>query len=113
MYGIYPYVYVVIKIINMPAIIEKTRFDTKLTVVQKELFEQAARLGGYRTLSDFVISTTQEKAKAIVEQHQELLASERDRKIFFDAMMNPPKIGERLLQAAERYRRVYGEQSKL
>lgn len=97
----------------MPAVIEKTRFDTKLTVVQKELFEQAARLGGYRTLSDFVISTAQEKAKAIVDKHQELLASERDQKIFFDALMNPPKLGKRLRQVAQRYRSIYGEQDEV
>jgi len=95
----------------MPAVSEKTRFDTKLTKVQKELFEQAAQLGGYRTLTDFMISTAQEKAKAIVEQHQVLLASEKDRVIFFDAIMNPPKPGKRLLQAAERYRQLYDDQT--
>ena len=96
----------------MPAVIEKTRFDTKLTKVQKELFEQAAQLGGYRTLTDFVISTAQEKAKAIVEQHQVLLASEKDKEIFFDAIMNPLTPGKRLLQAAERYRQTYDQQRK-
>lgn len=96
----------------MPAVIEKTRFDTKLTKVQKELFEQAAQLGGYRTLTDFVISTAQEKAKAIVEQHQILLASEKDKEIFFDAIMNPPMPGKRLLQAAERYRQAYDHPGK-
>lgn len=93
----------------MPTVIEKTRFDTKLTKIQKELFEQAAQLGGYRTLTDFVISTAQEKAKAIVEQHQVLLASEKDKAIFFDAIMNPPAPGKRLLQAAERYCQVYDQ----
>ncbi len=96
----------------MPAVSEKTRFDTKLTKVQKELFEQAAQLGGYRTLTDFVISTAQEKAKAIVEQHQILLASEKDKEIFFDALMNPPMPSKRLLQASERYRQAYDQQSK-
>ena len=96
----------------MPAVNEKTRFDTKLTKVQKELFEQAAQLGGYRTLTDFVISTAQEKAKAIVEQHQILLASEKDREVFFDSIMNPPAPGRRLLQAAERYRQLYDDQTK-
>ena len=96
----------------MPAISEKTRFDTKLTKVQKALFEQAAHLGGYRTLTDFIISTAQEKAKAIVEQHQLLLASEKDRAIFFDAIMNPPAPNEKLLQAAGRYRQLYDDQTK-
>lgn len=96
----------------MPTVSEKTRFDTKLTKVQKELFEQAAQLGGYRTLTDFVISTAQEKAKSIVEQHQILLASKKDKEVFFDAIMNPPTPGKRLLHAAERYRQAYDHQSK-
>ena len=84
----------------------KTRFDTKLTIDQKTLFERAAKLGGYRTLTDFVISTAQEKAKSIVEQHEAILASERDQNIFFDAIMNPPEPGKRLRQAADRYREL-------
>lgn len=83
---------------------DKTRFDTKLTTDQKTLFELAAKLGGYRTLTDFVVSTVQEKARSIVEQHEAILATERDRNVFFEAIMNPPKPGKRLQQAAERYR---------
>ncbi len=85
---------------------DKTRFDTKLTKVQKELFELAAKLGGYRTLTDFVVTTVQEKAKTIIDQYEAHLASERDKKIFFDAIMNPPEPGKRLQQAAERYREL-------
>ena len=84
--------------------IEKTRFDTKLTKVQKELFELATKLGGYRTLTDFMLSTAEEKAKTIVQQHEAILASERDKKVFFDAIMNPPVPGQRLKDAAKRYK---------
>ena len=83
---------------------EKTRFDTKLTLVQKELFELATKLGGYRTLTDFVLSTAEEKAKTIVQQHEAILLSERDKGIFFDAIMNPPKPTQHLQEAAKRYK---------
>jgi uncharacterized protein (DUF1778 family) len=83
---------------------DKTRFDTKLTKVQKDLFELAAKIGGYRTLTDFVVTTVQEKAKNIVEQHEAILLSERDKNIFFDAIMNPPKPNQRLQEAAKRYK---------
>ncbi|RYY38016.1 MAG: DUF1778 domain-containing protein [Sphingobacteriaceae bacterium] len=83
--------------------VEKTRFDTKLTKVQKELFELATKIGGYRTLTDFMLSTAEEKAKTIVQQHEAILASERDKKIFFDAIMNPPQPNQRLRDAAKRY----------
>jgi uncharacterized protein (DUF1778 family) len=84
--------------------VEKTRFDTKLTKVQKELFELATKIGGYRTLTDFMLSTAEEKAKTIVQQHEAILASERDKKIFFDAIMNPPQPNQRLKDAAKRYK---------
>ncbi len=79
------------------------RFDTKLSKVQKELFEQAARIGGFRTLTDFVISSVNEKAKTIIERHKTILASERDREIFFDAIMRSEKPNKKLIAAAQRY----------
>ena len=58
---------------------EKARFDAKIPRVQKQLFEYAASLGGFRTLTDFVINAVQEKANTIIQQHDTILASERDR----------------------------------
>lgn len=85
---------------------EKTRFDAKLTKTQKELFEAAARLGGFRTLTEFVISTVQEKAREIVEQHNVILATETDRVLFFDALMHPPGPNKELVAAARRYEQL-------
>ena len=47
--------------------IEKARFDTRLPKEQKDFFEFAANLGGFRTLTEFVIVSVQEKAKEIVD----------------------------------------------
>ena len=46
---------------------DTARFDTRLSKEQKELFEFAANLGGYRSLTDFVISSAQQKANEIVQ----------------------------------------------
>ncbi len=46
---------------------EKARFDTRISLEQKTLFERAAKLGGYRNLTDFVVATVQSKAKEIIE----------------------------------------------
>jgi uncharacterized protein (DUF1778 family) len=92
--------------------VEKTRFDTKLTKVQKELFELATKIGGYRTLTDFMLSTAEEKAKTIVQQHEAILASERDKKIFFDAIMSPPQPNQRLRDAAKRYKEFNNQSAK-
>lgn len=93
--------------------IEKTRFDTKLTKVQKELFELATKIGGYRTLTDFMLSTAEEKAKTIVQQHEAILASERDKKIFFDAIMNPPQPNQHLRDAAKRYQEFNNQSAEV
>ena len=45
---------------------EQARFNARLSREQKQLFEKAASIGGYRSLTDFVILTIQEKAKEIV-----------------------------------------------
>ena len=83
---------------------EKARFDAKIPKVQKDLFEYAASLGGFRTLTDFIINTVQEKANAIIREHNTILASEKDREVFFNAFMNPSGPNKKLLDAAERYK---------
>lgn len=83
---------------------EKARFDTRLSKEQKVIFERAALLGGYRNLSDFVISAVQEKAKMIIKEKETILASEKDSKIFFDAIANPGKPNDKLIEAAKQYK---------
>lgn len=79
------------------------RFDTRLTKEQKDFFEYAAKLGGYRTLTEFVIHSAQEKARMIVQEHQQILNSDRDREIFFAEIMNPGQPNQELQIAAEQY----------
>lgn len=82
----------------------KSRFDTRLPKEQKMLFEKAARLGGYRSLTDFVILTVQQKAKEIIDEREKILATQRDSEIFFEAVINPPKPDKKLVSAAEEYK---------
>lgn len=79
------------------------RFDTRLPKEQKEFFEYAANLGGYRTLTEFVITSVQSKADEIVEKHRSIISSKRDQDVFFEAIMNPPAPGKRLSSAARKY----------
>ena len=96
---------------NQLALSEKARFDAKIPKAQKQLFEYAASLGGFRTLTDFVINAVQEKANIIIKEHNTILASEKDREIFFDALMNPPGPNKKLRDAAERYK-LFIQESK-
>ena len=82
---------------------EHARFDARLPKEQKEFFERAAYLGGFRSLTDFVILTVQEKAKEIVQEKQQIIASEKDSQIFFDAVTKAKKPSKTLKNALEDY----------
>ncbi len=86
--------------------IEKSRFDTRLPKEQKEFFEYAANLGGFRTLTEFVVATVQQQASKIVERHNTILASKRDQEIFFKAVINPQKPNDKLKKAASRLKQA-------
>lgn len=82
----------------------EARFDTRLPKKQKEFFERAAILGGYRTLTEFVIHSVQDRAKQIMKEHDSILASEKDKEIFFNALLGEPGPNKALKSAAEKYK---------
>ena len=82
---------------------QKTRFDTRIPKDQKDLFQHAAELGGFKTLSEFVIYSAKVQAEIIVRKHASILASKKDAKIFFEAIMNPPPPNAQLKKAAKKY----------
>lgn len=87
----------------------KARFDTRLSKEQKQLFERASVLGGYRSLTDFVLATVQDKAKEIIEESEIVIASEKDKTIFFESLINPPKPNKELLSAKKAYDKIVSE----
>ena len=82
---------------------EQARFDARLPKEQKQFFEKAAFLGGYRNLTDFVVRVVQEKANEIIKEKEQIIASERDAKLFFDAITNPQKPSDNLKNALNGY----------
>lgn len=90
-------------IIMSTSLTAQARFDARLPKEQKEFFEKAAYLGGYRNLTDFIVKVAQEKAKEIIKENEKIIASERDSQIFFDAITNPQKPSETLKSALKDY----------
>ena len=84
--------------------IKNARFDTRLPKEQKIFFEKAARLGGYRSLTDFVVMAVQEKAKQIITEKERIIASQQDSEVFFNALMNPSAPNEELSKAAKAFK---------
>ncbi|MFT4154709.1 DUF1778 domain-containing protein [Parafilimonas sp.] len=83
---------------------EKARFDTRLPKEQKEYFEYAARLGGFRNLTEFIVFSARQQASIIVKSHNSFLTSKKDQEIFFDTIMNPPKPNNALKKASSRFK---------
>ena len=84
--------------------VEKARFDTRLTKEQKDFFERAARLGGFRSLTDFVVLTVQKRANEIIQEKERMIASQNDSEIFFEAITNSGQPNQNLSEAANVYK---------
>jgi len=71
----------------------------------KEMVERAAKLER-RSLTDFCLTALADAARAALARHETLTLTARDRQIFFDALINPPRPNARLRRAfkAERER---------
>ncbi|RYZ51237.1 MAG: DUF1778 domain-containing protein [Chitinophagaceae bacterium] len=70
--------------------------------------EEIATLGGFKSLSEFIVHAVSQEAHKIEEKHSRILASEKDKKIFFDALMNPPKPNPALKRAFKKYNNAVG-----
>jgi len=88
----------------MPNRVERLGF--RLDEETKDLIERAAHLSR-RKVSDFCVTALTDTARRTIAEHDTLVLSDRDRDVFFDAMINPPAPSKRLLRAlAEHKRRV-------
>ena len=83
------------------------RLEMRVTADQKSLIERAAALQG-RTVTDFVLSSVHEAARRAIEEHQRLDLSVRDSEAFVEALLNPPRVNDRLRDSVRRYRRATG-----
>jgi uncharacterized protein (DUF1778 family) len=82
----------------------KTRFDTRLSVKEKKLLEKAASIGGFRSLSEFVLRAAQRQAEEIIRKHELVIASEKDSAIFFETILNPEAPNKKLKDAAKKFK---------
>jgi uncharacterized protein (DUF1778 family) len=78
----------------------------RLQKEQKAVIELAATLSGFKSKSEFIVHTLFKEATAIVVKHAQILASEKDQKLFFEAIINPPKPNKNLLKAAKNYNKL-------
>ncbi len=84
----------------------KTRLEARLTVEEKEFFERAAAIGGFRSLTEFVVRSAKKRAEEIVSRHELIIASKKDSDIFFNAILNAEPPNDKLMAAANKFKKA-------
>ena len=80
------------------------RLGFRIDEETKDLIERAAHLSR-RKVSDFCVTALADTARRTIAEHETLALSDRDRKAFFDALINPPEPIERLKRALTEHKR--------
>jgi uncharacterized protein (DUF1778 family) len=80
------------------------RLGFRLDQRTKGLIERAADLE-QRKLTDFCVTALTDAARRTIEQHETLTLSDRDRTVFFDVLIHPPRPSQRLRRAFATERR--------
>ena len=82
-----------------------TRIDMRLTAEQKETFEHASRLAGFKSLTEFILQAVREKADAEFERQRLIELTVRDREVFYEALLNPAEPNTALIEAGKRHQK--------
>ena len=79
------------------------RVEIRVSNEDKELFEYAKRLSGFKTFSEFARYAITREAKAIINEENKILASKRDRELFFNFLMGEEHQPNESLLSAIKY----------
>lgn len=84
--------------------IKEERIELRVSAEEKEVFLRAQKLSGDKSFSSFMVRVLKKHAEEILAQHDRILATERDRAVFFDAVFGNLEPNEALRRAADKYR---------
>lgn len=79
------------------------RIDVRISTEQKELIKYASELRGFKSVSEFVVYCINTEATKIINDSNLMLKTLEDKKIFIDAILNPPPPNETLKKAQLKY----------
>lgn len=92
-------------VLGMESYVEKNeRIELRVSAEDKALFQRAQRLSGDRSFSSFVVRVLKTHALEIISENERILATEKDRQIFFDAVFGTTKPNQALLAAVAKYK---------
>jgi len=82
--------------------IKTARFDTKMSASHKLLLEEAARLKGFKNLTEYVITTMVTDATSAIDQYRHVLYSVNDKNRIMKILSQPTELSSSFLKASER-----------
>jgi len=82
------------------------RLEARVSPETKALCQRAAEIQG-STLTEFLVNTVVEAAKATVRENEFVELTQRDRIAFVEALLNAPAPNARLQRAAARHARIF------
>jgi uncharacterized protein (DUF1778 family) len=89
---------------------QDARIELRLSKKQKEHFEEMAELGGFKTLTDFMVNAAEQEARRIEKEREAILITKKDWKLFIETVfINPPAPNAALKKAAKRYKKLLAE----
>ncbi len=80
------------------------RVEIRISSHDKRIFQEAQKLSGDKSFSSFIVRVVKKQAEEIVAKNNRIIASERDREIFFDAVFEDTKPNSNLIEAAKKYK---------
>lgn len=86
---------------------KEERIEARVPPDVKRRIEYAAELQG-RSLTDFVTAAADERACAVIEQHQVVRLSVDDSMALAESILNPPAPNAKAIAAARRYKEKMG-----
>jgi uncharacterized protein (DUF1778 family) len=80
------------------------RIEIRISSYDKQIFRKAQKLSGDKSFSSFITRIVKEQSEEIIIKKDKIIASERDRKKFFDAVFGNIKPNQNLVEAAKKYK---------
>ncbi len=85
-------------------LVKNKRIELRLSEAEKEIFQKAQELSGDKSFSSFVVRIVKKEAEEIMAKHNKVLASERDRELFFTAVFADLEPNQNLREAAQKHK---------
>jgi uncharacterized protein (DUF1778 family) len=83
--------------------VKRERIELRVAASAKELIQRAMALTGL-TAGDLAY----EGARRVLDEHERMVLTGRDRDAFLDAVANPPVPTKKLVAALKRHRQLFG-----